>query len=138
MNTTITLTILAVYLAMRIGHDTGDHPMQSSRQARDKGTSWRSLLGHVGTYTVCTATVVLLAGLLPGVTFTPAGFLLGQAFSAATHLVIDRRPWFAAAMERIGKGEFYRLAPPLGGAYLLDQWAHRVCIAVAAVITGVA
>lgn len=155
-----TITVIAVYLAMRIGHDTGDHPVQTGRQAAHKGdnpadprpghqcsrTAYRALLGHVGTYTVCTSALVLLAGLLPGVEFSLIGFVLGQAFSAVTHGVIDRRPWFAAAMSAIGKAEFYRLGAPrpgkddnpsLGtGAYALDQWAHRVCLAVAAVLTA--
>jgi hypothetical protein len=143
-----TITVIAVYLAMRIGHDTGDHPVQTGWQAANKGHNWTALLRHVGTYTLCTSLLVLLAGLLPGVEFSPLGFVLGQAFSATTHGVIDRRPWFAAAMSTIGKAEFYRLGmprpgrddnPSLGtGAYALDQWAHRVCLAVAAVITAVA
>ncbi|GAA2773808.1 DUF3307 domain-containing protein [Saccharopolyspora taberi] len=141
-----TITIIAVYLAMRIGHDTGDHPVQTGWQAANKGHDWRALLGHVGTYTVCTSALVLLAGLLPDVEYSPLGFVLGQVFSAATHVVIDRRPWFATAMSVIGKAEFYRLGAPrpgrddnpsLGtGAYALDQWAHRVCLAAASVITA--
>lgn len=56
------------------------------------------------------------------------------ALSAGTHYLIDRRWPVRRAAEATGKGAFYELGGPLGGAYLLDQATHHLAEGIAAYV----
>lgn len=77
---------------------------------------------------------------------TARGLIAGQLVNAASHYVMDRRPWGRAIMRAAGRGEFAVMgapregkddAPHLGtGAHALDQSWHFVWVAVAAYVTA--
>lgn len=142
------LTIFAaVYAAMHAAHAVGDHWVQTGHQAAHKGDS--GALGvvacarHVGTYTATTTGAVVALRAL-GTPIPVRALVAGQAVSAATHFMMDRRPWGRAIMRAARKSEFAEFgetspgkAEHLGtGAYALDQSWHLGWIAVAAFVTA--
>lgn len=136
--------------AMQAAHQVADHWLQTDHQAAHKGDpgapGHRACLGHVAGYTATTTLAVLAAARTTGTPVPLRALLAGQAISAASHYVMDRRPWGRAIMARAGKGGFAALgaprpgkddAPTLGtGAYALDQSWHVGWIAIAALVTA--
>lgn len=134
-----------------VAHTVGDHWVQTHRQALAKATpGWPGRLAcarHVATYTLTTAATVALLWWLFDLPITPAGFLTGQAVSAATHYWADRRHTLERLAALLGKTGFYRLGTPrpgrddnphIGtGAYALDQAWHWLWLGVAALLTSV-
>lgn len=143
MMTDSALTFVVVLAGFGLGHHVGDRYLQTGHQAITKGTpgmaGWRAAAGHVATYTLATAAVTLLLWPVFALPVTPAGFLLGQAVSAGSHLIIDRRYTLRAAIaawDRLvpGKLSYYDDVP--GAAEHLDQVAHAVFLFTAALITA--
>lgn len=136
-------TFAAVFAALYVAHQLGDRWLQTEHQAVHKGdrgaAGWLAAARHVAGYTAATAALVALVWALPlGLQISPAGFLLGQLVSAATHLVIDRRwtlRWFVHHVAR-WKRPYYDTVP--GGAEHLDQSAHVLWLFVAALLTALA
>lgn len=131
-----------VFIAMLVGHHLGDYLLQTTWQVEHKGDrggiGWLAAAGHAASYTAATVTTTLVASLVLDVHPTPLGFLIGQLFSAATHLVIDRRftlEWFIEQVDKVipGKLKYYTD----GGAAFLDQMAHMVCLFIAALLMAV-
>lgn len=115
------LTFAVVLPALLVAHGVADHLVQTHHQATYKGQpGWAGRLAcarHVATYTATTAAAVALLWWLFDLPISSLGFLAGQAISAVTHYVADRRTplerlasWGPFA--RMGKGEFYRLGAP--------------------------
>ncbi|MFD5893768.1 transcriptional regulator [Streptomyces sp. NPDC060366] len=148
-------TFAAVFVALYVGHSVGDHWVQSSCQAADKGKpGWvgrladaRHVLGLTLTKVILLAPVVLLLDLH----VSALGLILGFTVDAVTHWWADRRTTLAWLAKVAGKSEFYALgtpahpaapatagggyAPTLGtGAYALDQSFHHVWLLVGALI----
>jgi hypothetical protein len=114
--------------ALLVAHNVGDHLAQTDHQAAAKTTSWRAMVGHVGGYTAVAA--VALAALPERPSFGRA--VLGLAFSAGTHALIDRRWPVRALLRATGSPGFAELATPLNGMYLADQALHHGCLYIAA------
>lgn len=155
------IVFAATYAAMHAAHQVADHWVQTDDQANHKGDygtrGTRACAGHVATYTATTAVAVASLRAL-GAPISTQGLLAGQAISAVSHFVMDRRPWGRAIMRHLGKGDFAKLgaprprmvatspdsdertpldAPHLGtGAYALDQSWHIGWIAVSAFVTA--
>ncbi|WP_405797730.1 transcriptional regulator [Streptomyces sp. NBC_01506] len=148
-------TFAAVFVALYVGHSVGDHWVQSSCQAADKGKpGWVGRLAdarHVLGLTLTKAVALLLVVFLLDLRVSALGLVLGFAVDAVTHWWADRRSTLAWLARVTGKGEFYRLgtpahpaapataeggyAPTLGtGAYALDQSFHHVWLLVGALI----
>ncbi|MCI3225834.1 transcriptional regulator [Streptomyces sp. NP-1717] len=148
-------TFAAVFVALYVGHSVGDHWVQSSCQAADKGKpGWvgrladaRHVLGLTLTKLILLVPVVLLLDLR----VSALGLVLGFTADAVTHWWADRRTTLARLAKVAGKSEFYSLgtpahpaapatagggyAPTLGtGAYALDQSFHHVWLLVGALI----
>ncbi|MFE9298933.1 transcriptional regulator [Streptomyces niveus] len=148
-------TFAAVFVALYVGHSVGDHWVQSSCQAADKGKpGWvgrladaRHILGLTLTKMILLLPVVLLLDLR----VSALGLVLGFTVDAVTHWWADRRSTLAWLAKVTGKSEFYSLgtpahpaapattdggyAPTLGtGAYALDQSFHHVWLLVGALI----
>lgn len=152
----------AVFVALFVAHQVGDHWVQTGHQSDHKGLKgWvgsLACLRHVATYTATTA--AFTAAIVPLLDLTWRGFLLGQLTSAVTHYWADRRYTLAWLAILIGKSDFYLLgkpraetvmviteadagvsrvpldSPSLGtGAYALDQSFHYAWLFLAAVIT---
>ncbi|MFF9908777.1 hypothetical protein ACF1HU_35855 [Streptomyces olivaceus] len=140
----------ALYALARTAADLGDHWVQTDRQAVDKGqvddpeagttaaAGRRACLAHVATYTATQAATVAAGARLLGIRITPGRAAAALALSAATHYVADRRTPVRRLADAMGKGRFYRLGGPLGGAYVLDQSIHHAAEAAAVAILATA
>lgn len=141
-------TFAAVFAALYVAHQVGDHWVQTHRQALAKGQpGWpgrRACAGHMVTLTVTKATAIALAAAVLGLQLAVAGVVAGLAVDAASHYWADRRSTLAGLATRVGKGGFYTLGAPrpghddpptLGtGAYALDQSWHIGWLFIAALI----
>lgn len=141
-------TFAAVFIALYVAHQVGDHWVQTHHQALTKGQpGWagrRACAAHVATLTLTKAAAVTLAAAVLGLHLAVAAVAAGLALDAATHYWADRRTTLAGLAGLLGKGEFYRLGAPrpghddgphLGtGAYALDQSWHIGWLFIAALV----
>jgi hypothetical protein len=145
-------TFAAIFAALYVAHQLGDHWIQTSAQAARKGAAgWPGRLAcarHVATYTAAGLAAVLIVAWQAGLHLDPVQLTAGLAVSAVTHYIADRRApllKLAQLLERsTGKATFYRLGAPrdghndnpsLGtGAYALDQSWHVGWLFVAALV----
>jgi hypothetical protein len=146
----LTLAVFAAaYIALYVGHQVGDHVVQSTWQCENKGkhgtkrwTGRRACLNHVITYTGTQAVALITVQVAFGLAPRTGAMLTGLGISAVTHYIADRREPLRRMAQAIGKGDFYELGRPragrddnpvLGtGAYALDQTWHKFWIFVAA------
>lgn len=139
MTSTAARTAVA-YAAFRTAAAVGDHLFQTSHQALHKADEGlpghRAVAGHVASYAGTQALSLAAANRLLDLGLKPSRIAAAVAFSAATHWFIDRRWPVRRLADAMGKGEFYELGGPLGGAYVMDQSIHHAFEAVAAVIAG--
>jgi hypothetical protein len=148
-------TFAAVFVALFVAHSVGDHWVQTSVQAADKGLpGWKGRLAdarHVAGLTVTKLVVLLPVAWLLGAHLSVWGLVAGLGIDALTHAWADRRHTLAALARVTGKAEFYSLgtgthpahpttakgtpAAHLGtGAYALDQSFHHLFLLVAALL----
>lgn len=152
----------AVYAAMRTAAHVADHWLQTGHQAVHKADAGvpghRAMAGHIASYAGAQAVAVVAADRLLGMGLKPGRIVAAVAVSAATHWFIDRR-WpvrkLAEVLDKTGckrdgrctepehapdgsdcDGGFHALGGPLGGAYVLDQSAHHLMEAAAAVVAA--
>lgn len=148
--------------AMRMAAHVADHWLQTGHQAIHKADAGmeghRAMAGHIASYAGSQAVALVAANVLLDMKLKPSRMAAAVALSAATHWFIDRR-WpvrkLAEALGRTGckrnsqcthpehapdgsdcDGGFHDLGGPLGGAYILDQSAHHLCEAIAAVLAA--
>lgn len=152
----------AVYAAMRTAAHVADHWAQTGHQAMHKAdpglAGHRAMAGHIASYAGSQAVALVAANALLGMKLKPSRMAAAVVVSAATHWLIDRRWPVRKLAEALGKtgckrnntcadpehapdgsecdGGFHGLGGPLGGAYILDQSAHHLMEAVAAVIAA--
>ncbi|MEU9245703.1 transcriptional regulator [Streptomyces sp. NPDC048385] len=128
----------AVYALLRVAADTADHWVQSDHQAQHKAKPGReghtALARHVASYTATQAAALLVGNRVLGLGLRGRSMAAALALSGATHYLIDRRWPVRKLAEATGKGSFYTLGGPLGGAYLLDQATHHLAEGIAAFI----
>jgi hypothetical protein len=126
----------AAYALFRIAADVADHWIQTDHQAQHKAKpgleGHRALAGHVASYTVTQALVLLAGNRALGLGLRGRSMACALALSGATHYVIDRRWPVQKAANATKKMPFYEMGGPLGGAYLMDQSAHHLMEGVAA------
>jgi len=148
-------TFAASFIALFVAHSVGDHWVQTSYQAAEKGRpGWagrladtRHVLGLTITKGIALAAVVLVLDL----PVTALGVVAGLGIDAASHWWADRRTTLAWLARVMGKTEFHTLgtgahpaapataqgtpAAHLGtGAYVLDQSFHHLFLGVAALL----
>lgn len=140
----------ANFVALHVAHHVADHWIQRGHDALHKGdpgpAGAKACASHVASYTATTAVATLAVNKALGIRVHPAAWLAGQAVSAVTHYVMDRRPIGAAIAALAGKGELWKLGAPragrddnpvLGtGAYALDQSWHTLWLGTAALLTA--
>ncbi|WBB49044.1 DUF3307 domain-containing protein [Verrucosispora sp. WMMA2044] len=141
-------TFAAVFAALYVAHQVGDHWIQSQHQADCKGLpGWPGRLAcaaHVATYTATAlvALVFLIAG--TGLRLDPWAVGVGLTVSAVSHYIADRRTPLRRIAEALGSARFYALGTPrpghddkpcLGtGAYALDQSWHVAFLFISALL----
>lgn len=130
----------AAYAALRTAGAVADHWVQTSHQAAHKADAGLkghlAMAGHVASYAGSQAVALVAADKLLGMGLKPSRIAAAVAVSAATHWFIDRRWPVRKLAEATGKEGFHGLGGPLGGAYILDQSAHHLMEAVAAVVAA--
>ncbi|MFD9691331.1 transcriptional regulator [Kitasatospora sp. NPDC059088] len=157
MNQTAAATMAAVFAVLYAAHQVGDHWVQTSCQAAEKGKpGWSgrwACTKHVATLTATKLLLLVPVALLLDLQITALGAALGLAVDAGTHWWADRRSTLLWLAKVTDKTEFHSLgtpahpahpatadggyAPTLGtGAYALDQSWHVLWLLVAAVITA--
>ncbi|MGW2826357.1 transcriptional regulator [Streptomyces sp. NPDC001443] len=146
-NSTQATRFAAAYALLRMAGDLGDHWIQSDHQAVTKGQHDRNegqtsragriaCTAHVATYTATQAAVLYAGSRVFGLRLKPGRVAAALALSAGTHWWADRRIHLKAIADATGKGNFYTLGGPLGGAYALDQAFHHAVETVAATIAA--
>lgn len=128
------LTFAVVLPTLLVAHTVADHIVQTDHQAATKATDWRNMAGHVGSYQTTQAAALAAVAGLTGIRPTWRRALLGMAFSAVTHALLDRR-WPVKAILRATRSPgFAETTTPLHGVYLADQALHTGCLAVSAAL----
>ncbi len=96
------------------------------------------MAGHVASYVGAQAVALVTANSLLGMKLRPSRIVAAVAFSAATHWFIDRRWPVRRLAEATGKSGFHDMGAGTlaSGAFHLDQSAHALMEAVAAVIAA--
>ncbi|MBY8888051.1 DUF3307 domain-containing protein [Streptomyces sp. PTM05] len=151
----MTITFAVVFIALYVAHSVGDHWVQTSRQAADKGRSgWPGRLAdtrHVASLTLTKAMVLALVAGVLGLHLRVVGLVVGFAVDAASHWWADRRSTLAWLAKVTRNSEFYELGTPAHpaapataaggyaptldtGAYALDQSWHHLWLLIAALI----
>jgi len=146
MNETAAAVFAAVFAALYVAHSVGDHWVQSSCQAADKGLpGWKGRLActrHVVGLTLTKGILLALVVVVLQLPVTALGLVLGLGIDAGTHWWADRRTTLRRLAHKCNKTEFYTLgtgdhpaapvahsgkpAAHLGtGAYALDQAFHH-------------
>lgn len=143
-------TFAAVLSGLLVAHQVADHIVQTDHQDGTKGAPGRegrvACAKHVATYTATTAGTVAVLNRTLGLGIHPGALLAGQAISAATHYIADRRTPIARLAAISPIAGFYQLGAPrpgrddnptLGtGAYAIDQAWHASWLGVAALVTA--
>jgi hypothetical protein len=109
-------TFAAVFATLFVAHSVGDHWVQTSAQAADKGRpGWPGRLAaarHVATLTATKLVLLLPCAWLLGLHLSVLGLVVGMGVDAVTHGWADRRHTLAKLARATGKAEFYRLGTP--------------------------
>ncbi|SCG14588.1 Protein of unknown function [Micromonospora echinofusca] len=132
----VAVTFAAVFVALFVAHQVGDHWIQTQHQASHKGDAgWSgrwACVKHVLTY--CATAMVSLAGLAAVTGWCPDGVpaVVGMAVSGVSHFVIDRRWPLRWLADRLGKCPDWLERG--GGLYALDQSAHIGFLFIAALV----
>lgn len=138
-----------VYAALHSSHVFADHVIQSGNDAEDKaGDGWAARVAcarHVGELTAFQIVALAAAAYATGERLNPRRVLAGLAVNAATHYLLDRRPFARELNYKLGKKAFYDdfkvqrdgWVDPYGpgsGPYALDQAWHVGILAITATI----
>ena len=126
----------AVFVALFVAHQVGDHWVQTQGQADRKGLpGWPGRLAcaaHVGTYTLVAAAAVVCLPLVFGVALPAGQTVAGLVVSGLSHYWIDRRRPLRRLADLLGKSSVWLERG--GGLYALDQSAHMLFLFVAALV----
>lgn len=109
----------AIAIALWVGHQVGDHWVQSDVDAQGKGRPGQEgrlhCMAHVSSYLFTQLICVALVSLV-GATVSGWGLLAGLLVSGITHYIADRRtPLIKLAGLIPGKSNFVRLGMPREG-----------------------
>lgn len=100
------LTFAVVLHALLVGHDAGDHLVQTDHQAAHKAKNWSAMAGHVGGYTAACAAALAATAAATGIRPSLLRTITGLTFSAVTHALIDRRKPVVWLLENTGSPKF--------------------------------
>lgn len=121
-----------IFAALFVGHQLGDHWVQSDGQATKKEHSARACVSHVITYELTILATLAALVLVTGATFHPLQWWTGLIVSAVSHYWADRRTPLRRLAGKLGKAGYWER----GGAYQLDQSWHYLFLFIRALIMG--
>jgi hypothetical protein len=124
-----------VFVLLFVAHMVADYAIQTDHQATAKSApgreGWAANLTHAGTHVAACAVALTVAGVVLGGLHLPhVQAAIGIAWVGISHAFIDRRWPIARWMDNTGSADFRTR----GGAQHVDQTAHILCLAVAALI----
>jgi len=132
------ITFVVALLALFVGHQLGDHVLQTDHQAVAKaGPGWpaaRAMAGHLASYHVAAAMVLAVTAYPLGLALSPAGLVAGFGFSLVTHALLDRRWPVRLVLRRTGSPGFAEQTAPVCGMYVADQALHWLALLVSALL----
>lgn len=132
------VTFAVSLLALIIGHHLGDHVLQTDRQAADKSAAGRAgaraMLGHLLTYHLAVAAVLLGTAYALRLPLSPAGVAAGLTFSVLTHALLDRRWPVRLLLRGTGSPVFAEQVSPVCGMYVADQALHWLALLISALL----
>jgi hypothetical protein len=132
------LTFVITLLALIVGHQLGDHVMQTDHQAAHKAgqgrTAARAMAGHLTAYHLTVAVVLGVTAWALHLQLTWFGVAAGLLFSVVTHAVLDRRAVVRLVLQHTGSREFADQTSPVCGMYVADQSLHWACLLVSALL----
>ena len=130
------------FAALYVGHQIGDHVVQSDWAATTKAapspdelaagvppwTGWSACLRHVASYTGTQAVALGFVAIVAPLVL--AGAVAALLVSASTHAVIDRR-WIVHRLIRAKGCQNWTEGP-----YLIDQSLHKGALLIASVVAA--
>ncbi|WP_232323912.1 DUF3307 domain-containing protein [Catenuloplanes japonicus] len=132
------MTFVITLLALIVGHQLGDHVMQTDRQAAHKAGRGRAaataMAGHLAAYHGTVAVVLGLTAWALEVQLTWLGVAAGLLFSVVTHAILDRRAFVRLVLQHTGSREFADQTSPVCGMYVADQSLHWACLLISALL----
>ncbi len=134
------VTFVVTLGALLVGHQVGDHVLQSDRQAAEKATAGltgaRAMAGHLLAYHAAVGAVLTVVAVVLDVSLSVTGVLAGLAFSAVTHAVLDRRHLVRAVLRGTRSPGFAEQTSPVCGMYVADQALHWLCLLLSALLVA--
>ena len=134
------VTFVVTLLALLVGHQVGDHVLQSDDQAARKSQpgapGWTAMAGHLLAYHLAVGAILALVAAVLHVPLTVTGVAAGLAFSAVTHAVLDRRHLVRAVLRATGSPGFAEQTTPVCGMYVADQALHWLCLLISALLVA--
>lgn len=135
----------ALFIALYVGHDIGDHWIQQWEEVRDKGKpGWVGRLActrHVTTLTLTKIVALTGVTVFLGLHINLWAVTIALLVDALSHYWADRRFTLKALADKVRKGGFYAVGDPAiapcgSGAYALDQSWHLAWLLIAALIAS--
>ena len=134
------LVFLVALAALVIGHQLGDHVVQTDHQAGGKtapgAAGLRAMAGHLLGYHVTLGVALVGTTTLLGLPLSLPGVAAGLTFSAITHGMLDRRWPVRAILRAVGSERFAEATTPICGMYLADQALHYGALLVSALLVA--
>ncbi|MFI5839126.1 DUF3307 domain-containing protein [Catenuloplanes sp. NPDC051500] len=132
------LTFVITLLALIVGHQLGDHVMQTDHQAANKAGKGRTaagaMAGHLAAYHLTVGAVLAVTAWAMHLQLTWLGVVAGLLFSVVTHAILDRRAVVRLVLQHTGSREFADQTSPVCGMYVADQSLHWACLLVSALL----
>ncbi|GAA0809823.1 DUF3307 domain-containing protein [Spirilliplanes yamanashiensis] len=132
------VTFVVTLLALLVGHQVGDHVLQSDRQAAEKcgpgRAALRAMAGHLLAYHLAVGAVLAVVAFVLHLPLSVPGVVAGLAFSAVTHGLLDRRHLVRVVLQRTGSPRFAEQTTPVCGMYVADQALHWLCLLISALL----
>jgi hypothetical protein len=109
-------TFAVVFIALYVGHQVGDHWVQSDHQASTKGCKSHAgrmaCLAHVATLHLTIAAALTAVALVLSVDLSPTGLTVGLTVNAISHYWADRRFTLEKLAAKLDRTRFFALGKP--------------------------
>ena len=130
------IVFVVALVVFNVAHQLGDHVLQTDHQAAGKAEpGWvgvRAMAGHLLTYHLAAAALLVGTFAVLGLPLTVTGLLAGLALSAVTHGLLDRRWPVRAMLRAVRASKFAQATSPVCGMYQADQAWHRLALLASA------
>ncbi len=134
------VTFVVTLLALLVGHQVGDHVLQSDRQAAGKTlpgpAGWRAMAAHLLAYHLAVGVVLAVTAAVLHLPLSVPGVLAGLLCSVVTHGLLDRRWLVRRVLRTTGSPRFAEQTTPVCGMYVADQALHWLSLLASALLVA--